>query len=480
MRNKVAVKERSVIVAVFLFAVALVAIYIKDINPIISGDATSIWNHIISMDTDNPVGSYVLYKGILSVYPYRWFYQWAMMLNLPDFFFIKMYHCLLFAYISVIGLPNIYIQIRKKPVTKWRRLLLMILCFGFWRSTFALSQLMVDLPSAAVFIAGVSVSLTIFKGNSRYLELRFFELALLCGVGLCFSGQYSLSTLMVIIYSVLSFQKNRKNERQLVSNGTIVLTCILFAIPIITNQYYFATTIRKLIENGAWIPEGSLWVMRALTLMMGQYSYFNPIGVLSCTRGVAVLTDFAGSDYANSIIQQVSSNYLSIVEVLQMWFTHLPDMLVIWFGRLFLLLSPDNGAQSIPYLIAFYTAIFTCLMQIKEKIIRIGDLLHLDTMIFCSVLLTALVPCAMGVEMRFALSIQGFILAFSVLDDKLWRGIKKRVVGLKRGVHSGLQCIQIDYSVVTYVAFILMCFMIFGLLHELEMGDRAVLFSFTL
>lgn len=212
MRNKVAVKERSVIVAVFLFAVALVAIYIKDINPIISGDATSIWNYIISMDTDNPVGSYVLYKGILSVYPYRWFYQWAMMLNLPDFFFIKMYHCLLFAYISVIGLPNIYIQIRKKPVTKWRRLLLMILCFGFWRSTFALSQLMVDLPSAAVFIAGVSVSLTIFKGNSRYLELRFFELALLCGVGLCFSGQYSLSTLMVIIYSVLSFQKTGKTN----------------------------------------------------------------------------------------------------------------------------------------------------------------------------------------------------------------------------------------------------------------------------
>ena len=53
----------------------------------------------------------------------------------------------------------------KKPVAKCCRVLLMIVCLWCWRSTFALSQLMVKLTSAAVFIAGVSVSLTIFKGN---------------------------------------------------------------------------------------------------------------------------------------------------------------------------------------------------------------------------------------------------------------------------------------------------------------------------
>ncbi len=480
MRNKAAFSERTTSMAVFLIATALVAIYISRIDPLLSGDADSIWTYIKSMDTDTPVGSYVLYKGIFSVYPYRWFYQWAMMLNLPEFVFFKVYHCLLFAYIASMGLPNIYIKIRKKGVSKWRRLMLMLVCFLFWKSTGALSQLMVDLPSAAVFVASVSTALTIFKGKPQHMKLRFILLALLCGTGLCFSGQYSLGILMVILYSLLSLRKSRKSGELLISGGTVVFVCISFAIPIVANQYYLATTVQDLIENGAWIPEGSLWMMRALTLMMGQYSYFGPIGSLTCPRGLAVLSDFAGGNYVNLIMQQLSSDYLNVVEVLQMWLTHLPDMLVIWLGRLFLMLSPDNGAQSIPYLLGFYTAIFTCLMQIKEKVRQIKDIVCLDTLIFCAAVLTALVPCALGIEMRYGLSLQGFILTFAVLDDKLWQGIKKRAAGFKEGVRDGFQNLRVDYSLVIYSLFIVMCFMIFGLLHELEIGAQTVLFSFTL
>ena len=39
------------------------------------GDVTDIWETITSFYSGNIYPSYVLYKGILSVYPYVWFYE---------------------------------------------------------------------------------------------------------------------------------------------------------------------------------------------------------------------------------------------------------------------------------------------------------------------------------------------------------------------------------------------------------------------
>lgn len=50
-----------------------------------SGDSNSIWQAIISYFSNKPVTSYVMYKGILSVYPYVWLYRLSQLLNVNNF-----------------------------------------------------------------------------------------------------------------------------------------------------------------------------------------------------------------------------------------------------------------------------------------------------------------------------------------------------------------------------------------------------------
>lgn len=462
----------------FFFAFIIIAIYIIpiDLTPAAS-DAESIWTYIVSMDTDAPIGSYVMYKGIFSVYPYRWFYVWSKFLGISEFFFVKIYHCLLFSYITAIGIPTIYRRLTGKTIVKFiLNIILIVVCFLMWRSTSALSQMMIDLPSAALFIATVSNALALSKTQPTHRNFRLVFAGVLCGIGMCFSGQYSMATLCIVIYIILTEWKTVNRASKI----SMFLACIAMIVPIVANNVYLVTVVQGLVDNGAWIPSGDLWLMRALTLMTTRYSELAPIGVLESPRGVSVLTDFAGQEYCDSVMAGVNYNFLTWGELLTMWFTHLPDMLVIWFNRLFLALSPDNGCQSIPYLFLFYTCIFICLYKIHKKIHKINDFFQRDTFIFIGFLMSILVPCAMRVEARYALSIQAIILCFSLLDDQIWNSVKDKIISITKIRRNGLAEKEINYVVVHYLVFMLMCFMIFSLLRELQVGSTNCLFTFQL
>ena len=52
---------------------------------LISGDAADIWKTIKTYYTDDVYGSYVLYKGLLSIYPYVWLYKLAQLLHTNEY-----------------------------------------------------------------------------------------------------------------------------------------------------------------------------------------------------------------------------------------------------------------------------------------------------------------------------------------------------------------------------------------------------------
>ena len=87
------------------FSYLLVKLWVLGSMVTISNDAASIWQTIRSFYTENIAPSYLLYKGFASVYPYVWLYQLALIFGVNEFFFVMAYHALLFAYITVIGVP---------------------------------------------------------------------------------------------------------------------------------------------------------------------------------------------------------------------------------------------------------------------------------------------------------------------------------------------------------------------------------------
>ena len=89
----------------------------------LSYDAADIWKTITSWYTNDIYGSYVLYKGINSVYPYVWLYQLALIFNINAWILIKMFFALAFSYTSAIGFPDIIKRMTNRQIGLCRRLL---------------------------------------------------------------------------------------------------------------------------------------------------------------------------------------------------------------------------------------------------------------------------------------------------------------------------------------------------------------------
>ena len=126
-----------------------------------SGDAQDIWKTITSYYSGDIYPSYVLYKGFVSVYPYVWLYQLAVLFGTNEFFFVMVYHARLFTYITVIGLPNFIKYLFDYEPKWWQRILIIPLLYLIWVKTGALSQLMVDLTSCAIFMLSINSAIMI-------------------------------------------------------------------------------------------------------------------------------------------------------------------------------------------------------------------------------------------------------------------------------------------------------------------------------
>lgn len=138
-----------------------------------SSDAADIWQTIKTFYNNDTYVSYVLYKGFMSVYPYVWLYQLSLLFHINEFFFVMLYHAFLFTYIAVNGLPEVIYHLTRYKAKIYQRILLIIILFIFWSPTKALNNVMVDLPSCAIFILACNCAIQseYSTGRKRYIVL---------------------------------------------------------------------------------------------------------------------------------------------------------------------------------------------------------------------------------------------------------------------------------------------------------------------
>ena len=164
------------------------------------GDAADIWKSITTFHTGDLYPSYVLYKGFASVYPYVWFYQLAKLLNINEFFFVMCYHSLLFSYIVVIGVPVLVETLTEYKPKLWQKVLLFIVLHWFWGRYYVLTQLMVDLPSCAFFLMDIHCAVLIGQTVKWKRNVMIVLSGILCGLIANISGQYSISSICILIF----------------------------------------------------------------------------------------------------------------------------------------------------------------------------------------------------------------------------------------------------------------------------------------
>lgn len=432
-----------------------------------SGDAADIWKTIVSWYTDNIYGSYVMYKGIHSVYPYVWLYKVAKMVGVNEWLFVKLFFTVTFAYVAAVGFPNMIELLTNKETNCYKRGALVILFWYFWYPTNALTNLMVDLPCLAYFVILINSALKIYRKQRRvynYVLLGFFG-------GLCMtaSGQYTLPAVCIYIFTlivILQFCKhNEWNKRQLFQCVIIIAICT--ASIIIANNYFECKVTNTLRSEGAWIPSSNDWLKAGLSRF--RYAYRQgPETTIPSPRNAAILDAYFNGEVPDAI---TTLQYIKI-------FTKYPlDFALNYLNAFFIVLSPDFGQFNFWPLFIFYSMLYIALTIGVSKCNSWKKFFSPMFWIGFSFLWAVVPMLVMNIEARTCMQIQGIIIALAICDDYMWNKLKqvlKEIFIIRK-----ISFERIPYRFILYIIFVMVCFVHISTLYELCGADStAILIHF--
>ena len=476
----------------FLLAFFVLVLHLDNSGPLvgISGDATDIWKTIISFNSADIYPSYVLYKGFLSVYPYLWLYHLSLAVGLSEFYLIKIFHCVLFAYISAVGIPNAVKHILGLEKVKiWRICILILLLFWVWVPNLTFTQMMIDLPGLAYFLLMINAAFFVTKEGKISPVVRYLLTGLAIGLNLCLSGQYTPSAILIIIFIMVhTIKKNRNSLDRSNAVSTLerigLLGVMLLGAAIVKGYdiYFEKSIVDTLRANGAALNTNSEWVKISVFGFIGILRRYFGYKILDY-RGIAILNDYY-SEGAEAIISQGWNNQMAhpYRDYFNLIFRYPVDFIVRFADRMFVAVSPDGGYMSIRRLFVSFSALYLGVGNWKKRIKTIKDFFSPGILIILAFLVTQLGVMIYGVETRYAMQLQGLLLGLALLDDTIWLGFKKVFLTIKEcWKEKSLRPIgkkNFSGKIVGYIFFLIFCFALIAALYDTMNADYSLVFEF--
>lgn len=472
--------ERACSIGLFLFAFFLLMSYISDISPIsVSGDAADIWESIKGIANGAPVGSYVMYKGMMSCYPYVWFYQLSLLFRLPEFFFIKVYHGILFAYVTTIGVPCIVKYLFKRKPKVWQIFLFCVVAFIVWKPSLALDQMIIDLPCCACFFFAVQMAVRMEEKCKGYIA-TVFAAGLFCGLNATASGQYSLAMICVLLFAFMQIVVRKRRDFPKRRQLFCVLTLLAaYAVPHLLNTVFMMKVVAPLIANGARIPDGNYWMERAL---VGLLPFVENFPFRQNPRGYAILEGVYGSaEVAAAAITAAMDTGVgwSVGEWFAAFARYPLDFLILLLDRAFMCVTVDARADNLKHLLTGYILLYIALMTMVKHTQRLKSIFQRKTLLVFASLLTIAPVVVLGVELRYAISLHSLIFGTALMGPTLSNGGASAVVTLKRLVKGELKLTKCDFpwGLLIGIFFVWVCLTHYGDLMAHTYGGIGLLFS---
>lgn len=443
----------------FFFAVMIYIVFAgNDINLIsASSDAADIWKTITTFHTDQIYGSYVLYKGINSVYPYVWLYDLSKLLGLNEWIFIRIFYCIAFAYVSSIGFPNMIELLVQRQTKLYQRCLCSALMWYLWAYSLAFTQLMIDLSCLMYFVLLINTALKIYRTKKSII--KYIWTGLLSGLCMTASGQYTMPAVCIDVFILwISFidKKGWKSQvKMFIRNILPLLLCVMLIMCL--NNYFETSFVNPLREEGAWIPAGETWLQAGLVRFRNNYRAGGFSSTIPSYRNAAILNDYYGESLANI-------SEISVEEYLQIFLKYPVDFILNYLNSFFLILSPDHGGFNLLPLLTFYTLLY-CSLYIGFTKCKSWKQFFSPLFLIGFSFLWATVPMlVMNIEPRTCMQIQGLIIALALCDNTIWDNIVDFIKHFK--VNSLKRQNGISYPVVFYILFLCVCIMHIATLYE--------------
>ena len=455
------------------FAFALMAIALKGINMIaIGGDAENIWQSIMSMaNGEKIVPSYVMYKGFFSVYPYVWLVQLGHMLGLSEFFFVKIFHCVLFSYAAAIGFPKVYEHLTNKSAKTWRIALFIFIVFLLWRSNYAFWYVMIDLPCLAYFLLLVNSAFAIAKLNGKISVGRFLYTGVLFGMNIGFAGQYKAAAIAVLLYVIIKlFPRKVFHNAKKIGLAFLSLVIVLTGtFGIVYNEYRFETDVVNVLrDEGASILNADQWLESNLESRENDqrdFSQSDVPNIRDSTIQQKMEDDGTLPDYENRVTTLKDYIFERLLRFPM-------DYLVTYGSKLFMILSPTQGTLSFTALFIGYTLLFIALVIFFKRCKTVKNFFS-TKLLMCFAFLLAVAPCiVMRLEFRYVMQLQGFIYSIALFDDVLWDGFKafgKTIATtFKSRSISVISQHALPKTFLKYIRFLAICFSFIAALNDIS------------
>ena len=456
-----------------VFAFVLIAVSFKGVNMIaIGGDADSIWQSIMSMaNGEKMVPSYVMYKGFFSVYPYVWLVQLGHLLGFSEFFFVKIFHCILFTYATSIGFPKVYGHLTNKSAKSWRVALFILIVFLLWGPNYAFWYVMIDLPCLVYFLLFVNSAFAFTKLKGRISIGRFLYTGVLFGINIGFAGQYKAAAFAVLLYVIIKlFPKKYFLSAKKIGLAFLSLFIVLAGtFGIIYNKYCFETNVVDVLrEEGASIPDSNQWLeanLESREIDQRDFSQSDVPNIRDTTIQQKMEDDGTLADYdgRNTTLKDYIFERLLRFPM---------DYLVTYGSKLFMILSPTQGTLNFAALFTGYTLLFVAIVIFFKRCKTIRNFFSTKTLM-CFAFLLAVAPCiVMRLEFRYVMQLEGLIYAIALFDDVLWDGFmtfgKTVVTTFKSKSFKTISQYALPKTFFKYLLFLVICFSFIAALNDIS------------
>lgn len=112
-----------------------------------------------------------------------------------------------------------------------------------------------------------------------------------------------------------------------------------------------------------------------------------------------------------------------------------------------------------------------------------GDILRPTNLIPLSFIATIAAPVFLTIEMRYAITLQSFILGVMLIDNFIWLQFINIFGKVKKFFETRtfalLKATKVPYTMIIYILFIAFCFLLYGALLEISGSDpERILFRF--
>ena len=452
---------------IFVVATAVMLAFTMNIDlTSYSGDAQETWLVAKSFFSGKRYYSYTMYKGVYAFIPSVIDYNLSVFLHIPEMLFLKVTNALSFAYVAVFGIPNLIKALFKlEKVAAVKRYLVVALMVIFERNI--IYYISVDMMSCMLFVLLCTAALKATQ-NTEKLVKNSIIVGVLFGLNCCFSGQFLISAVIVMIafiiklFVMLKKQENIAAKKRylnfLMSVGIVAAAYIIARLP---NDIYMNLIVYPAKAKGEWIPSGHDWIINGLSANIKIINYPR---CLPDKLSMSLLSEEQLSMIDNGHLLFTIPSYFKLI-------LRNPIVFILrWSERLFL--GVYNDPHNYIYDIAISVTGHICVMAIlvfsfydtlKMIFKKYSDIISLEFAVYIAFLFSALVPTFGHVENRYYFTMRCLIygtFACTPFLDNAFSSVKSKFKNRKG------EGVKVGYKLYSCILFCLLSLIIYMALYQ--------------